>query len=85
MPPVKYAMDYRPADSFSMSSLWGKVIFPGVIALSFSTSLGSCGMGMNIRQETTYLSGVKDGNENTKGFESIGKKGKMGMRVLKRF
>jgi len=40
---------------------------------------------MNIRQETTFLSGVRDGNENKKGFGLMGKRGKMGMRALKRF
>jgi len=39
---------------------------------------------MNIRQETTFLSGVRDGNENKKGFGLMGKRGKMVMRVLKR-
>jgi len=40
---------------------------------------------MNIRQETTFLSGANDGNKNKKGFGLTGKRGKMGMRVLKRF
>jgi len=39
---------------------------------------------MNIKQETTFSSGVKDGNENKKGCGSMGKRGKMGMRVLKK-
>jgi len=39
---------------------------------------------MSITQETTCLSGVRDGNENKKGFGLTGKRGKMGMRVLKR-
>jgi hypothetical protein len=39
---------------------------------------------MNIRQEITCLSGVKDGNENKKGFGLTGKSGKMVTRVLKR-
>jgi len=30
VPRVKYAMDYRPTDSFSMSYASRKVIFPGV-------------------------------------------------------
>jgi len=40
---------------------------------------------MNIRQETTCSSGAKDGNENKKGFGLMGKRGKMVIRVLKRF
>jgi len=40
---------------------------------------------MNIRQETTFLSGAKDGNENKGGFGLMGKRGRMGMRALKRF
>jgi len=40
---------------------------------------------MNIRQETIFLSGAKDGNENKKGFGLMGKRGRMGMRVVKRF
>jgi len=40
---------------------------------------------MNIRQETTFLSGAKDGNENKRDFGLMGKRGKMVMRVLKRF
>jgi len=39
---------------------------------------------MNIRQETICLSGVKDGNENKSGFGLTGKRGKMGMTVLKK-
>jgi hypothetical protein len=39
---------------------------------------------MSIRQETTCLSGVKDGNENRSGFGLTGKRGKRGMRVLKK-
>jgi len=39
---------------------------------------------MNIRQETTFLSGAKDGNENKKGFGLMGKRGRMGIRALKR-
>jgi len=40
---------------------------------------------MNIRQEITFLSGVKDGNKNKKGLGSMSKRGRMGMRALKRF
>jgi len=40
---------------------------------------------MNIRQETTFLSGAEDGNENKKGFGLMGKKGRRGMRVLRGF
>jgi len=40
---------------------------------------------MNIRQETTCLSGAKDGNENTTGFALMGKRGKMVITALKRF
>jgi len=39
---------------------------------------------MNIRQETIYLSGARDGNENKKGFGLMGKRGKMSMRASKR-
>jgi len=39
---------------------------------------------MNIRQENTFLSSVKDGNKNKKGFGLMGKRGRRGMRVLKR-
>jgi hypothetical protein len=39
---------------------------------------------MNIRQETTCLSGAKDGNENRSGFGMMGKRGKMGMRALRK-
>ena len=39
---------------------------------------------MNIRQETTFLSGAKDGSENRSGFGLTGKRGKMGMKGLKR-
>jgi len=39
---------------------------------------------MNIRQETTFLSGAKDGNKNKRGFGLMGKRGRMGMRVFKR-
>ena len=40
---------------------------------------------MNIRQETTFLSGVKDGNENKRGFGLMGKRVRRGMRALERF
>jgi hypothetical protein len=39
---------------------------------------------MNIRQETTFSSGVKDGNENKRGYGSMGKRGKTGMRELRK-
>jgi len=39
---------------------------------------------MNIRQETTCLSGAKDGNENKKGVGLMGKRGMRGMRGVKR-
>jgi hypothetical protein len=39
---------------------------------------------MNIRQGTTFSSGAKDGNKNKKGFESMGKRGKRGTRVLRK-
>ena len=39
---------------------------------------------MSIRQEITCSSGVKDGNKNKKGFGLMGKRGRMGMRALKR-
>jgi len=40
---------------------------------------------MKIKQDTTFLSGIKDGNENKRGFGLMGKRGRMDMRVLKRF
>jgi len=40
---------------------------------------------MNIRQETTFLSGVENGNENKKGFGLMGRRGRRGVIVLKRF
>jgi len=39
---------------------------------------------MNINLETICLSGVRDGNENKKGFGSMGKRGKIGTKVSKR-
>jgi len=39
---------------------------------------------MNIKPETTCISGVKDGKENKKGFELMGKRGKIGMKVSKK-
>jgi hypothetical protein len=39
---------------------------------------------MNIRQETTFSSGAKDGNKNRSGFGLTGKRGKMGMKGSKR-
>jgi len=40
---------------------------------------------MNIRQGTTFSSRVKDENESKNGFALMGKRRRMGMRVLKRF
>ena len=40
---------------------------------------------MSIRQETTFLSGVRDGNENKRGFGLMGKRGKMVIGALNRF
>jgi hypothetical protein len=38
----------------------------------------------NIRLETTFLNGAKDGNENKKGYGLMGKKGKKDMKQLRR-
>jgi hypothetical protein len=42
-------------------------------------------VGTNIKQETTLLSGVKDGNDNRSDFGLMGKRGKMGMRVSRKY
>jgi hypothetical protein len=39
---------------------------------------------MNIRRETTFLSGVKDGNENKSGYGLTGKRGKGGYEGIKK-
>ena len=41
-------------------------------------------MGMSIRQETTFLSGVKDGNESRSDCGLMGNRGKKGMKGLKK-
>ena len=38
----------------------------------------------NIRLETICLSGVRDGNENIRGSGRMGKRGKMGLKGLKK-
>jgi len=42
------------------------------------------GVGMNCRQQTTWLYGSRDGNESKKSFWLMGRRGNLGMRVLNR-
>jgi len=42
VPRVKYAMNYRPKNSFSMSYTSRKVIFPGVSTLTINSACKSC-------------------------------------------
>jgi len=66
-----------------MSCAYARVrVAQSIVDLHFCRCVG--GAGMNIRQETTFLGGVKDGNENKRGFGLTGRRGKMGMRALKR-
>jgi hypothetical protein len=53
VPRVKYAMDYRPTDSFSMSYASRKVIFPGDAIGSDHTVL-ECEIAMDRQKQADY-------------------------------
>ena len=66
MPRVKYAMDHRPKNSFSMSYASRKVIFPGVLLVQRGLRIGRIPLARRKFRPTGYQSKGIGGREDSR-------------------